>query len=188
MERLTQQNSTYYEKAIKQLQEYENTGLTPQEVELYVKCQGKLIDKEWLKLRKENAELKSRLEKSVELPCKVGDKVYIIGKCGDFPPRIDGSLYDFDGSHGDATGYYCPYEDECPHISDNCESVKNKLTIFEDFVREIHIQDCSIIEEPVLWVECINHSIGFDDEDFGRTVFLTKEKAEQALKGCADDE
>lgn len=38
----------------------------------------KVISDDINKLRKENAELKARLEKSVELPCKVGDVVYIL--------------------------------------------------------------------------------------------------------------
>lgn len=35
-------------------------------------------DEEIARLKAENAELKARLEKAVELPCKVGDKVYCI--------------------------------------------------------------------------------------------------------------
>ena len=45
-------------------------------------------------LQKENAELKARLEKSVELPCKVGDNVYYTGvyrqgqKIEEYPPIV----------------------------------------------------------------------------------------------------
>ena len=50
--------------------------------------------KENLKLKAENEQLKAELEQSVKLPCKVGDVVYIVGKCKDFPPKLDGTMWD----------------------------------------------------------------------------------------------
>ena len=78
MDRLTQQKQWFdgidlsqeygYKHIYDRLAQYENIGLTPAEIE---------------KLKAENAKLKARLEKSVELPCKVGDRVYILDyKCG----------------------------------------------------------------------------------------------------------
>lgn len=125
MERLTQQNSTYYEKAIKQLQEYENTGLTPAEIE---------------QLQKENAELKARLEKSVELPCRVGDKVYRKSRFSD--------------------------------------------TIVEAIVTDIIINRFGITYKAKIQIS----EFHFNDNELCKTVFLTKEEAEQALKGGADNE
>ena len=70
-------------------------------------------------------------------PCKVGDTVYHIAKCGDFHRELDGTLYDSLGGLGDATGYYCPCElrNNCPFDNEedfDCESQKSKLAIFED--------------------------------------------------------
>lgn len=38
------------------------------------------------RLKAENVALRDRLEKSVELPCKIGDKFYIVNDC---PPEIE---------------------------------------------------------------------------------------------------
>lgn len=127
--------------------------------------------------RKELQHYKDLEEKGllVDLPCKVGDVVYIIGQCKDFPQQLDGSLYDSDGGPGDATGYYCPYEQNCPFDTDDCDKVKDKKAIFEDTV--VHI----CIEEDCTWFVCEN-SNGWDNTCFGKTIFLTKSEAEQALK------
>lgn len=70
-------------------------------------------------------------------PCSVGDTVYIITKCEKIPTVLDGTLYDSNGGPGTATGYYCPYEDNCPHDAQDCKPVKGRFAIFEDVVERV---------------------------------------------------
>ena len=121
----------------------------------------------------EIAEEEGRL---VVLPVGIGDEVYIIEKCQNIPERLDGTLYDSDGGTGTATGYYCPYEANCPFDDDDftiCDDYKEKLAVFKDYVDEIHIREneISIFAENT----CQYCS-------FGKTMFLTREEAEKALK------
>lgn len=119
----------------------------------------------------------------LKLPCEVGTEVYVITTCKDFENVLDGTLWDGYGGFGTATGYYCPYElrGSCPHedvfeeCEDGCECFKNKLAVFEDFVESIMIYENEYV---VFLVDC--GSVSF--EDFGKTVFLTKEEAEEKLK------
>jgi len=122
-----------------------------------------------------NEKLYERLGRSIELPCTVGDIIYIIATCKDFPPKLDGTMWDSDGGYGTATGYYCPYEENCPHGENDCSGVESKLNIFEDVV--VHV----CIEEDNTWFVCEN-SNGWELKDFNKTVFLTREDAEQSLK------
>lgn len=128
----------------------------------------------------ENERLYERLGRSVELPCKVGDDIYVVATCKDFPPQLDGTMWDSDGGYGTATGYYCPYEENCPHGENDCSGVESKLNVFEDVV--VHI----CIEEDKTWYVCEN-SNGWELKDFGRTVFLTREEAEQTLKSMMEE-
>lgn len=133
---------------------------------------------EIINLKAEIEQLKLELEQAIKLPCKVGDTVYIIGKCKDFPPKLDGTMYDSDGGFGTATGYYCPYEnsDLCPFKDlEDCSFAENEIGIFEDVVCHI------CIEEDKMWYVCEN-SNGYEINDFGKTIFLSREEAEQALK------
>ena len=61
---------TFSPLIISKLTEYEDTGLSPNEIE---------------RLKSENAALRERLEKAVELPCKIGDRFYIVEY---YPPEI----------------------------------------------------------------------------------------------------
>lgn len=113
-------------------------------------------------------------------PCGIEDTVYHITKCGGFHGELDGTLYDSNGGLGTATGYYCPCElrDNCPfdYTEDfDCNQLQNKMAIFEDTVKGILINDC----EEILFLE---YSGDVYIRDFGKTVFLTKEEAEEALK------
>jgi hypothetical protein len=127
------------------------------------------------KLKDEINQLKVELEQSVKLPCKVGDYVFIAGKCENFPKRLDGGYWD-------ATGYYCPFEESalCPFNDlddfDDCNTVKERVAIFEDIITGVHIETESIYL-------IFENGRGKDLSEFGKTVFLTREKAEQALKG-----
>lgn len=116
-------------------------------------------------------------------PVGVGDTVYHITTCKDFPKVLDGTLYDDNGALGTATGYYCPCElaENCPFDAENfdCDENKNKLNIFEDAVEEIHIDE---YEEYFR----LNYSGAISFEDIGKTVFLTRAEAEAALKGEQD--
>lgn len=119
----------------------------------------------------------------IRLPCKVGDKVYAITTCKDFGKVLDGTLWDAGGGFGTATGYYCPYElnDSCPHeegfeeCEGGCECFENKLAVFEDCIECITVYEDNTV---VFLINC--GSVSF--EDFGKTVFLTREEAEAALK------
>lgn len=121
----------------------------------------------------ETAEEEGRL---VVLPVGIGDEVYIIEKCSNIPERLDGTLYDSDGWIGTATGYYCPYENNCPFGDDDftiCDDYKEKLAVFKDYVDEIHIRE----NEVFIFTENTCQYCSF-----GKTVFLTREEAEKALK------
>lgn len=121
----------------------------------------------------ETAEEEGRL---VALPVGIGDEVYIIEKCSNIPERLDGTLYDSDGSPGTATGYYCPYELNCPFDGDDftiCDDYKEKLAVFKDCIDEIHIRENEVsIFTEITCQYCI----------FGKTMFLTREEAEKALE------
>lgn len=118
----------------------------------------------------------------VVLPAGIGDTIYHITKCKGFPQVLDGTMYSDDGSPGTATGVYCPCElaENCPFPCDDdgcfdCDKHKNTLAIFEDIVDSIHIED---MDDYIIF----NYSGGADFENFGKTVFLTREAAEEALK------
>lgn len=145
------------EKAVDRLAEYEDTNLTPAEVaELaQAKADGRVV----------------------VLPCKVGDMVWRLCKCSDIPSCLDGTMYSDDGSPGTATGYYCPYENNCPHDTDDCEKVKDKIQIFEDCAEAINIS------EDGIWF-FLEYTPNVDLSDFGKTAFLSREAAEKASKEC----
>lgn len=118
----------------------------------------------------------------VVLPAKIGDTIYHITTCKNFPQVLDGTMYDDDGGYGTATGLYCPCElmENCPFPCGDdgvfdCDKHKNTLAIFKDIVDSIHIED---MEDYINF----NYSGCADFEDFGKTVFLTRKAAEEALK------
>jgi hypothetical protein len=123
------------------------------------------------------AELENKLESGllVELHCKVGDTVYRLCKCEDIPHQLDGTMYEFDGSPGTATGYYCPYENCCPFDTDDCDKIDAQMGVFEEVITAIHLGD----EEDWIYFENAPNS---DIQDIGETVFLTKLEAEAKLK------
>lgn len=82
----------------------------------------------------------------IELPCAIGSEVYVLAECRNISPQLDGTLYSSDGSPGTATGYYCPYDDDCPHIniSDDCDKCKDITAIFKDEVKSVVIDDLGV--------------------------------------------
>lgn len=114
--------------------------------------------------------------KLLKLPCAVGDTVYVLAECESIPAQLDGTLYGANGEPGTATGYYCPYEDNCPFDDEDfedCEKYKSKTAIFEDTVGDI------TIGEDGVWIRTVNCCVC---SQVGLYIFLTKSAAEQALK------
>ena len=115
-------------------------------------------------------------------PASIGDTVYHITTCKNFSQVLDGTMYGPNGELGTATGLYCPCElaETCPFPCDDdgsfdCEKHKNTLAIFEDVVTGILSDDM----QDTLFLEYSGNA-AFDD--FGKTVFLTREDAEAALR------
>lgn len=118
----------------------------------------------------------------VVLPAGIGDTVYHITTCKNFSQVLDGTMYGPDGELGTATGLYCPCElaETCPFPCDDdgsfdCEKHKNTLAIFEDVVAGVFIED---MQDVITF----GYSGSADFEDFGKTVFLTREEAVAALR------
>lgn len=112
----------------------------------------------------------------LKLPCKVGDKVYVIAKCNNVNLVLDGTLHDSNGGLGTATGWHCPYElnDTCPHIDcDDCKEFEDKTAVFADTVV------CIYYDETGIALQCGNTNVC---GDIGEYIFLTREEAEQKLK------
>lgn len=110
----------------------------------------------------------------LELPCGIGDEIFVICKCEYIPTQLDGSLYGPDGGPGTATGYYCPYEDNCPHDADSCEDCKDEEAVFEDSVCMF------LISEDGIKIVSKNCDVCCG---LGEGIFLTREEAENYLKG-----
>ena len=102
--------------------------------------------------------------------------MYVLAECENIPTQLDGTLYGENGEPGTATGYYCPYEDNCPFDDEDfedCEKYKSKTAVFEDTVCFISCDESGVC---VTTDNCAVHS------PIGEYVFLTKSAAEQALK------
>ena len=109
-------------------------------------------------------------------PCAVGDTVYVLAECEKIPQQLDGTLYEGDGSLGTATGYYYPYESDCPFDDEDfecCEKYAKQTEVFEDTVKSITYDECGI------WISTENCSVC---SEIGRYIFLTREEAKTALK------
>lgn len=117
----------------------------------------------------------------MKLPRAVGDTVYVIAECENISPQLDTTLYSEDGSLGTTTGYYCSYEDNCPHDCEeftDCEDYKHKRTIFEDIVSLIEIDEngIRIFTEKCGVGDCLNEYC----------IFSTRQQAEQELNKIMD--
>lgn len=110
----------------------------------------------------------------IELPCRIGDEIYVICKCENIPAQLDGSYYDSDGGPGTATGYYCPYGYDCPYDTDSCEEVEDKEEVFKDTVRSFFISEDGI---EIVAENCVVSC------RLGEGIFFTREEAVKYLKG-----
>lgn len=151
--------------AVSRLEEYEDTGLSPEEIEQQL-CEKEIspeakyaIDEYADGLIERLDALNKSLDKStgdgteelakaqeegrvVELPCRPGDAVFVIGKWEIV----------------------------------TCEVLEIKVT------SELEHNGRTIFTREKVLCRCGNSPFIFDSCDFGKTVFLTREKAEAALK------
>ena len=111
-------------------------------------------------LEKENAELRDRLERSVELPCKVGDKVYGVG------------FTDCEDGHTTNEKKKRQIFNVCMKMGGNCENCKHSLPAIEEFTcTHIQLGACGIYGQSVLIV-------GDRNENYTENnVFTTREAA-----------
>lgn len=115
-------------------------------------------------LKAENAELRARLNKAVELPCKVGDKVYGVG------------FTDCEDGHTTNEKKKRQIFNVCMKMGGNCEKCKYSLPAIEEFTcTHIQLGDCGIEGKSILIV-------GDRNENYTENnVFTTREAAEARL-------
>lgn len=123
-----------------------------------------MVVEEVIKLRAENAALRARLEKAVELPCKVGDKVYGVG------------FTDCEDSRTTDEKKKRQIFNVCMKMGGNCEKCKYRRPQIEEFVcTHIQLGDCGIEGKSILIV-------GDRNENYtANNVFTTREAAEARL-------
>ena len=116
-------------------------------------------------LEAENAELRDRLSRAVELPCKVGDKVYGVG------------FTDCEDSRTTDEKKKRQIFNVCMKMGGNCEKCKYRRPQIEEFVcTHIQLGDCGIEGKSILIV-------GDRNENYTENnVFTTREAAEARLK------
>ena len=115
-------------------------------------------------LKSENAALRERLDKAVELPCKVGDKVYGVG------------FTDCEDSRTTDEKKKRQIFNVCMKMGGNCEKCKYRRPQIEEFVcTHIQLGDCGIYGQSVLIV-------GDRNENYTENnVFTTRADAEARL-------
>lgn len=114
-----------------------------------------------------NAERDGRL---MVLPCKVGDTVYVISKCENVHMCRDDDYFTGTGA------IECPFEKDCEF--EECDDGNTR--VFETTIRG------GWVEENHICVFCDTLNFEIVQSDIGKTVFLTREEAEKALKGGAE--
>ena len=116
------------------------------------------------RLKAENASLRERLEKAVELPCKVGDKVYGVG------------FTDCEDSRTTDEKKKRQIFNVCMKMGGNCEKCKYRRPQIEEFVcTHIQLGDCGIEGKSILIV-------GDRNENYtANNVFTTSEAAEARI-------
>ena len=155
---------------------YEDTGLTPEEIEQVINAYGRgqtLRTENALRLEAVKDISTDRLRELAEadkdgrlvvLPCKVGDTVWAasgeIIKC-----EID-EMYLYASGGIEFL------------VSFNCDGADCKRCPFNNWT-----QDCS----GECYCDCEYGNGSFKDSDIGKTLFLTREEAEKALEAMEDD-
>ncbi len=114
------------------------------------------------------------LEKAIIPPCKVGDVVYVISECANVFMSHDNDYYTGTGA------IECPFENECEF--DECSD--DNVRIFKTMVTGFMYED---YENPLSFHTFLE-DIRVGDDCWGKTVFLTKEEAEQALQQRKEDD
>ena len=112
------------------------------------------------RLQAENAELRERLSRAVELPCKVGDKVYGVG------------FTDCEDSRTTDEKKKRQIFNVCMKMGGNCEKCKYRRPQIEEFVcTHIQLGDCGIEGKSILIVgdRNENYTVG--------NIYLTREAA-----------
>lgn len=104
--------------------------------------------------------------KIVELPCKVGDTVYVIAKCEEIMMHQDNDYLTGTGA------VECPFENDCDFEDCDDENIQILETECGGFALDAG--------QWFVWFANITRDILVSD--FGKTVFLSREAAENALK------
>jgi hypothetical protein len=114
------------------------------------------------------AELEDKIEqgKLKELPCKVGDTVYVIASCNDVDMY---RIYEENRCE-------CPFEYDCDY--EDCDANGTTLRIFDTKVTGIY----STVGYKGFFVEFEYLNVQYQLEDFGEKFFLTREEAKKRLK------
>lgn len=135
-------------------------NMTNEEMIENLKCVIADISEQCEQLKAENAALKERLEKAVELPCKVGDKVYGVG------------FTDCEDSRTTDEKKKRQIFNVCMKMGGNCEKCKYRRPQIEEFVcTHIQLGDCGIEGKSILIV-------GDRNENYtANNVFTTREAA-----------
>lgn len=122
------------------------------------------IRAEFERLENENTALRERLDNAVELPCKVGDKVYGVG------------FTDCEDSRTTDEKKKRQIFNVCMKMGGNCEKCKYRRPQIEEFVcTHIQLGDCGIEGKSILIV-------GDRNENYtANNVFTTSEAAEARL-------
>ena len=139
-------------------------NMTNEEMIENLKCVIADIFEQCEQLKAENAALRERLEKAVELPCKVGDKVYGVG------------FTDCEDSRTTDEKKKRQIFNVCMKMGGNCEKCKYRRPQIEEFVcTHIQLGDCGIEGKSILIV-------GDRNENYTENnVFTTREAAEARL-------
>lgn len=122
------------------------------------------LEKENGQLKAENAALRERLEKAVELPCRVGTTVYGV------------EFFDCEDAHTEDKKKKREIFHHCMKMNGDCEKCKYRRPSIEEFVcTHIQIGACGLGGQKILIV-------GEKNENYtGGNIYLTREAAEARL-------
>lgn len=164
--RLNSDNATLWARVYEKLAAYEDSGLSPEEIE---STKAALMGKSLAEIKELNG---LSVERMIELakaeaegrlvvpPCKVGDTVWVTGKERIVECYVDEAYLDDDKRIEYLVSFDCNIDCEgCPFNS-----------MHQDYHSGEYSCDCEYGNA------CISSA------DFGKTVFLTRDEAEKALE------